>query len=146
MNQQPFDASVSSLQNYQTPDWFRDAKFGIWSHWGPNAVARQGDWYARRMYMQGEAQYEHHLKNYGHPSVHGYKDLIPLWKAENWDPDSLMELYVKAGAKYFVSMASFHDNFDLWNSKFHRWNAVNMGPQRDIVGDWRANGNRRARL
>ncbi len=138
MNQLKFDASAQSLQNYQTPAWFRDAKFGIWSHWGPNSVPRQGDWYARRMYMQGEAQYNHHLENYGHPSEHGYKDIIPLWKAEKWNPEALMELYVKAGAKYFVSMASFHDNFDLWNSKFHRWNAVEMGPKRDIVGDWQA--------
>jgi len=71
-------------------------------------------------------------KNYGHPSTNGYKDIIPLWKAEKWDPDALMALYVKAGAKYFVSMGVHHDNFDLWNSKFHSWNAVKMGPHRDI--------------
>ena len=133
----PFTAAVASLQQYQTPDWFRDAKFGIWAHWGPQAVPRAGDWYARNMYLQGHPQYEHHLKTYGHPSKFGYKDLIPLWKAEKWDPDALMALYVKAGAKYFVSMGVHHDNFDLWNSKFHSWNAVNMGPHRDIVGDWK---------
>ncbi len=133
----PFDAGAESLKQYQTPDWFRDAKFGIWAHWGPQAVPRAGDWYARQMYLQGHPQYEHHLKTYGHPSQHGYKDIIPLWKAEKWDPAALMALYVKAGAKYFVSMGVHHDNFDLWNSKFHRWNSVAMGPHRDVVGEWK---------
>jgi alpha-L-fucosidase len=132
-----FSSSVASLTNYSCPEWFRDAKFGIWAHWGPQAVPRAGDWYARNMYLQGSPQYESHLKNYGHPSTNGYKDIIPLWKAEKWDPDALMWLYVKAGAKYFVSMGVHHDNFDLWNSKFHSWNAVKMGPHRDIVGDWK---------
>jgi alpha-L-fucosidase len=86
--------------------------------------------------VPGTKQYEHHLKNYGHPSKSGYKDIIPLWKAEKFDPDALMKLYVKAGAKYFVSMGVHHDNFDLWNSKYHSWNAVKMGPQHDIVGAW----------
>ena len=88
-----------------------------------------GDWYARGIYEQGSGHYKYHLAHYGHPSVFGYKDIIPLWKAEKWDPDRLMQLYKKAGAKYFVSMGSHHDNFFLWNSKLHRWNAVNMGPQ-----------------
>jgi alpha-L-fucosidase len=132
----PFAADPASLDKYETPAWFRDAKFGIWSHWGPQAVPRAGDWYARNMYIYGTPQYEHHLKTYGHPSKHGYKDIIPLWKAEKFDPDALMALYAKAGAKYFVSMGVHHDNFDLWDSKYHRWNAVKMGPHRDIVGDW----------
>ena len=133
----PFTADVATLKQYQFPDWFRDAKFGIWSHWGPQAVPRQGDWYARHMYLQGHPHYDHHLKTYGHPSKHGYKDIIPLWKAEKWEPEKLMALYAKAGAKYFVSMGVHHDNFDLWNSKHHKWNAVNMGPKRDVVGEWR---------
>ena len=132
----PFTNDAASFQQYRTPDWFRDAKFGIWSHWGPQAVPRDGDWYARNMYIQGTPQYKHHLEHYGHPSKSGYKDIIPLWKAERFDPDALMALYVKAGAKYFVSMGVHHDNFDLWNSHYHRWNAVNMGPHRDIVGAW----------
>ncbi|MGH2271762.1 alpha-L-fucosidase [Anaerohalosphaeraceae bacterium U12dextr] len=134
----PFNATWESLQQYQAPEWFRDAKFGIWAHWGPQAVPGQGDWYARRMYLQGDGAYNFHVKTYGHPSEFGYKDIIPLWKAEKWDPDYLMSLYKKAGAKYFVSMAVHHDNFDLWNSTYHRWNAVKMGPQRDIVGQWQA--------
>jgi alpha-L-fucosidase len=132
-----FTGTVDSLTNYVCPDWFRDAKFGIWAHWGPQAVPRAGDWYARNMYLQGSPQYESHLKHFGHPSTNGYKDIIQLWKAEKWDPDALMGLYVKAGAKYFVSMGVHHDNFDLWNSKYHRWNAVKMGPHRDIVGEWK---------
>jgi len=134
----PFNSSVASLETYRTPDWFRDAKFGIWSHWGPQAVAGQGDWYARFLYVPGHPHYDHHVKTYGHPSEVGYKDIIPLWKAERFDPDALMRKYVAAGAKYFVSMGCHHDNFDLWNSKHHRWNAVAMGPKRDIVGAWKA--------
>jgi alpha-L-fucosidase len=132
----PFQPTAESLTQYQYPDWFRDAKFGIWAHWGPQAVPMQGDWYARKMYQQGQADYNDHLQRWGHPSVTGYKDIIPLWKAEKWDPDRLMQLYKKAGAKYFVSMGSHHDNFFLWDSKLHRWNAVQMGPHRDVVGEW----------
>jgi alpha-L-fucosidase len=131
-----FEPTMESLSGYQCPEWFRDAKFGIWAHWGPQAVPMDGDWYARQMYQQGHAQYKDHLEHYGHPSTNGYKDIIPLWKAEKWDPDRLMALYKKAGAKYFVSMGSHHDNFFLWNSKLHRWNAMNMGPHRDVVGTW----------
>ena len=127
---------MDSLKQYKCPDWFRDAKFGIWAHWGPQAVPMDGDWYARGMYEQGSSHYKYHVEHYGHPSKFGYKDIIPLWKAEKWDPDRLMQLYKKAGAKYFVSMGSHHDDFFLWNSKLHKWNAVNMGPKRDVVGDW----------
>ena len=145
----PFAATAESLATYKCPEWFRDAKFGIWAHWGPQAVARQGDWYARNMYdgpghwdntgklvEKAGGVYEFHLKHYGHPSQFGYKDILPLWKAERWNPDQLMALYRKAGAKYFVSMGSHHDNFFLWNSSFHRWNSVRLGPHRDVVGEW----------
>jgi len=136
-----FKATDVSLHQYKYPDWFRDAKFGIWAHWGPQAVPRQGDWYARNMYIQEGGKwetgaYEDHLKKYGHPSVSGYKDIIPLWKAERWNPEELMKLYKKVGAKYFVSMGTHHDNFFLWNSKIHKWNSVNMGPKKDVVGLW----------
>lgn len=133
-----FDSSPESLKQYQIPDWYRDAKFGIWSHWGPQAVPHAGDWYARNMYLQGSRQYKHHVENYGHPTEFGYKDIIPLWKAEKFDPDGLMELYARAGAKYFVSMGVHHDNFDLWDSKHHAWNSVKMGPKRDIVGEFKS--------
>ena len=131
-----FLGTRSSLQGYRIPDWFRDAKFGIWSHWGPQSAIEDGDWYARNMYIQGSEQYNYHVETYGHPSKVGYKDLVNDWKAAKWDPEHLMGLYKKAGAKYFVSMGVHHDNFDLWDSKYTRWNAVNMGPKRDIVGTW----------
>ena len=101
-----FQPTDESLKQYRYPEWFRDAKFGIWAHWGPQAVPRQGDWYARRMYEEKDDAYRYHLEHYGHPSVFGYKDIIPLWKAEKWDPEKLMALYKKAGAKYFVSMGT----------------------------------------
>jgi len=132
----PFRPTDESLKQNQYPEWFRDAKFGIWSHWGPQAVPRQGDWYARRMYQEKDPAYKYHVEHYGHPSEFGYKDIIPLWKAEKWDPEKLMALYKKAGAKYFVSMGTHHDNFFLWNSNIHRWNAVRMGPHKDVVGTW----------
>jgi alpha-L-fucosidase len=132
----PFVGTMDSLTNYAYPDWFRDAKFGIWAHWGPQAVPGEGDWYARKMYQPGQSDYNDHLERWGHPSTNGWKDIIPLWKAENWNPEKLIELYKKAGARYFVSMGSHHDNFFLWNSKLHRWNAVQMGPHRDVVGEW----------
>ncbi len=137
-----FESNLESLRRYECPDWFRDAKFGIWAHWGPQSVPMKGDWYARAMYEPENKNpykkdiYNFHVKNYGHPSEFGYKDLIPLWKAENFDPEALMKLYKKAGAKYFVSMGVHHDNFDLWDSKYNRWNAVDKGPKRDIVKAW----------
>jgi alpha-L-fucosidase len=132
----PFVGTMDSLTSYSYPEWFHDAKFGIWAHWGPQSVPMEGDWYARKMYQPGDPDYEDHLTRWGHPSTNGWKDIIPLWKAENWDPDKLMELYKKAGARYFVSMASHHDNFFLWNSKLHHWNSVQMGPHRDVVAEW----------
>ncbi|MBB6002548.1 alpha-L-fucosidase [Arcicella rosea] len=131
-----FKPDSNSLKQYKCPEWFQDAKFGIWSHWGPQSVPMFGDWYARRMYIEGSKVYNYHLKTYGHPSKFGYKDIIALWKAEKWNPDKLMDLYVKVGAKYFVSMGAHHDGFDLWNSKHNPWNAYTMGPKRDIVGEW----------
>lgn len=132
----PFKPAMDSLLHYAYPTWFRDAKFGIWAHWGPQSVPMDGDWYARNLYIQGSGQYNDHVQRFGHPTKLGYKDIIPLWKAEKWDPARLMKLYKKAGAKYFVSMGSHHDNFFLWNSKLHRWNAVRMGPHKDVVGTW----------
>ena len=131
-----FEPTWESLKQYQVPKWFSDAKFGIWAHWGPQCVPETGDWYARNMYIEGSPQYEYHVQHYGHPSKVGYKDIVVEWKAEKFDAASLIRGYRKAGAKYFVSMGIHHDNFDLWNSKHHRWNAVQMGPKKDIVGLW----------
>ncbi|MHC4708091.1 MAG: alpha-L-fucosidase, partial [Planctomycetota bacterium] len=132
-----FEPTVESLKAYRCPEWFRDAKFGIYLHWGVYSVAERGEWYARNMYIEGRGEYKHHVKTYGHPSKFGYKDFVPMWKAENFEPDRLVALFKKAGAKYFTPCAIHHDNFDLWDSKHQRWNSVNMGPHKDITGMWR---------
>lgn len=133
----PFKPDWDSLKSqYQAPAWFRDAKFGIWAHWSAQCVPEHGDWYARGMYTQGDGHYEHHLKTYGHPADTGFMEIDNLWKAENWNPDDLLDLYQKAGAKYFVSLANHHDNFDNYASKFHDWNSTRVGPKRDIIGTW----------
>src|SRR5665811_39583 len=114
-----FQPTWDSLKQYQAPEWFRDAKFGIWAHWTAQCVPEQGDWYARQMYRQGQPQYDYHVAHYGHPSRFGF-----------------MQMYVKAGAKYFVSLANHHDNFDCFDSAHHPWNALHIGPKKDIVGTW----------
>lgn len=136
-NVEKFKPTVESLKNYKCPQWFQDAKFGIYLHWGVYSVAERGEWYARQMYIEGHDNYKYHVKTYGHPSEFGYKDFIPMWNAQNFDPDRLVALFKKAGAKYFTPCAVHHDNFDLWNSKHHKWNSVNMGPKKDITGMWR---------
>ena len=125
-----------SLRNHKTPEWFRDAKFGIWAHWGPQCVEGSGDWMAREMYMEGSYAYRYHKEHYGHPSEVGFKDILPLFKAEKWDPDKLVERYKRLGAQYFFVLGNHHDNFDLWDSKYQEWNAVNMGPKRDLIDGW----------
>lgn len=132
----PFQPDWQSLKQYKAPEWYKDAKFGIWAHWGAQCQPEAGDWYARFMYDEGSKQYNYHLKKYGHPSIFGFKDVINDWKAENWNPDELMGLYKRAGAQYFVGMANHHDNFDNYNSKYQPWNAVNMGPKKDLIGGW----------
>jgi alpha-L-fucosidase len=127
---------TSLVAGYRTPDWFRDAKFGIWSHWGPQCVPEFGDWYGRLMYVQGNRAYEHHVKTYGHPSRFGFMEFNNRWKAERWEPEALIALYRKAGARYFVAMANHHDNLDMFDSAHHPWNTLNVGPRRDIIGTW----------
>lgn len=132
----PFKASWESLKQYIVPDWYRNAKFGIWAHWGPQCQPEHGDWYARGMYEEGGWQYNSHVKEYGHPSKAGFKEVIREWKAENWNPEELVAFYKKAGAQYFVAMANHHDNFDNYNSKYHPWNSTKLGPKKDIIGGW----------
>jgi alpha-L-fucosidase len=127
-----------SLKQYETPEWFRNAKFGIWAHWGPQCQPGQGDWYARSMYNEGSRQYKWHVEHYGHPSKAGFKEVIHDWKAEKWDPEKLVALYKRAGAQYFFAMANHHDNLDMWNSKYQEWNSVRVGPQKDILAGWAA--------
>lgn len=136
MEQGKFNPTWASLAQYEVPEWFRDAKFGIWAHWGPQCVEGSGDWMAREMYHEGTNKYNHHLKHYGHPSEIGFKDILPLFKAERWNPDSLVAFYKEVGARYFFALGNHHDNFDLWDSKYQPWNSMRMGPQRDILAEW----------
>src|SRR5690348_3263841 len=138
----PFKADWDSLEHYECPEWFRDAKFGIWAHWTAQCVPEQGDWYAHRMYISAgpngkpDADYTYHVEHYGHPSKFGFKDIDHIWHAEHWDPEKLIALYKRAGAKYFVALANHHDNLDCWDSKYQPWNSVKVGPRKDIVAGW----------
>ena len=130
-------------QDYAVPEWWRDAKFGAWSHWDPQSMPEQGDWYARGMYIQGNRQYEYHLKQFGHPSEYGYKEICKNWVIDRWDPVNLMDLYVEMGARYFMAMGSHHDNFDCYDSEYQPWNSVRIGPKVDIVGTWEKEARKR---
>jgi alpha-L-fucosidase len=132
----PYKPTWDSLLQYDAPEWYRDAKFGIWAHWSPQCVPEEGDWYARNMYSQNSADYNYQLEHYGHPSRFGYKDLCPQWTLLNWEPDELIQRYKKAGAKLFIALANHHDGFDTWDSKHQPWNAASIGPHRDVVGIW----------
>ena len=143
-----YEPNWESLKKYEIPEWFSDAKLGIFIHWGPYSVPAFGsEWYPRYMYQDsviwdgtGEVTqlgpswvYNHHLKTFGHPGEFGYKDFIPMSKAENFNAGDWMDIFVKAGAKYVVPVAEHHDAFAMYHSNFTRWNAVNMGPERDVL-------------
>ena len=127
-----------SLSDYKCPAWFRDAKFGIWAHWGPQCQPEYGDWFARRMYEQGSDAYTFSKEARNPQKDFGFKDWIREWKAERWDPERLVKLYQDCGARYFFALANHHDNFDLWDSKYQPWNAVSLGPQKNIIAGWAA--------
>ena len=131
-----FEGNWESLSQWECPEWFKDAKFGIWAHWGPQCQAEDGDWYARFMYYDGSGQYQWHLYHYGDPSVFGLKDLCNAWKAQKWDPERLVNLYKSVGARYFMALGNHHDNFDLWDSPYQEWNSVNVGPKKDLAKGW----------
>jgi alpha-L-fucosidase len=131
-----FQPTWDSLKQYQVPDWFRNAKFGLWAHWGPQCEPEDSDWYARNMYIQGHPQNVYQVAHWGPPSQFGFKDVIHSWKAENWDPEKLVALYKRTGAQYFVALGNHHDNFDLWDSTYQPWNSVAVGPQKDLIAGW----------
>lgn len=131
-----FEPTWESLSQYEAPEWFRNAKFGIWAHWGPQCQPEAGDWYGRLMYEEDNKAYKWHLEHYGHPSEFGFKDIINEWKAEKWEPEKLVTLFKETGARYFFAMGNHHDNMDLWDSKYQAWNSVNMGPKRNVLGEW----------
>ncbi len=132
----PYKGTWESLLEYEVPEWYRDAKFGIWAHWSPQCVPEDGDWYARNMYIADQRQYKFQMEHYGPPSRFGYKELCAQWTLLNWEPEALIERYKRAGAKFFVALANHHDGFDAWDSKHQPWNSVNLGPHRDVVGEW----------
>ncbi|MBO9619232.1 MAG: alpha-L-fucosidase [Niabella sp.] len=145
-NAQKKEPSWNDLKkDYQFPAWYTEARFGIWLHWGGQSQPDNGGgWYARHMYMQdvggetfGKDAYANQLKQYGHPSKFGYKEVLHSWKAEKLNPDALMKYFKELGAKYFMILAVHHDHFDDFNSTWQKWNSVNVGPKRDIVGDFR---------
>src|SRR6201998_3472505 len=134
--QEKCHATWESLSKYKTPEWFRDAKFGIFIHWGVYSVPAFGsEWYARRMYIQGAKEYEHQLSTYGPLTHFGYKDFIPLFKAEHFDPQAWAQLFKQAGAKYVVPVFEHHDGFAMYDSELSDWRGVKMGPHQDLAGE-----------
>jgi alpha-L-fucosidase len=135
----PFHATWDSLAQYRTPDWFRDAKFGIFLHWGVYSVPAFGnEWYSRNMYVPGNPAFEHHIATYGPQTTFGYKDFIPLFKAQSFNPNAWVDLFVQAGARYVVPVGEHCDGFAMYDSDITPWNAVRMGPHRDVVGELEA--------
>jgi alpha-L-fucosidase len=132
-----YEPTWESLRTHPTPQWFRDAKFGIYTHWGVYAVpacGKNATWYPYFMYRGGR-QYQHHIETYGPPSRFGYKDFIPEFTAEEFDPDEWAELFKKAGAQFAGPVGEHHDGFSMWDSQVNKWNAARMGPKRDVVGE-----------
>jgi len=142
----PFEPTWESIEkNYPgEPSWLREAKFGIWVHFGPQSAGESGDWYARKLYTEGTTAYKNHLRKYGHPSEVGYKEILRDWNPTKLDPAALTKIYQAAGARFLMIQGVHHDNYDMWNSKYQPWNSVNIGPKRDFIGEWakacRANG------
>src|SRR6476646_344792 len=131
-----YRADWESLKNYEAPEWYKDAKFGIFIHWGAYSVPAFGsEWYPRMMYVEGSPEYRHHIETYGRQDKFGYKDLIPMFKAEHFDPAAWAELFKKAGAKYVVPVAEHHDGFAMYDSGVSDWTAAKMGPHRDTTGE-----------
>lgn len=132
----PYRDTWESLAAYQPPQWYKDAKFGIFIHWGVYSVPAFGsEWYSRNMYIQGSPEFEHHVKTYGEHKNFGYKDFIPMFEAKEFDAEKWAELFEKAGARYVVPVAEHHDGFQMYRSEISRWNAWEMGPKRDVLGE-----------
>ncbi|AGA56643.1 alpha-L-fucosidase [Thermobacillus composti KWC4] len=133
-----FKDNWDSLSAFQAPAWYKQAKFGIFIHWGVYSVPAFGnEWYPRNMYIQGSKEYEHHLATYGEHKNFGYKDFIPMFKAEKFDADEWAELFSRAGAKYVMPVAEHHDGFQMYKSELSRFNAYEQGPRRDLLGEMR---------
>ena len=132
----PYADDWASLSQYRVPEWYERIRFGIFIHWGVYSVPAFGsEWYPRNMYVQGSPEFEHHVKTYGPHREFGYKDFIPLFRAERFDPEAWVELFARAGAQYVVPVAEHHDGFQMYRSDLSRWNAFEMGPRRDVLGE-----------
>lgn len=132
----PFSDDWHSLSAYNVPEWYRSAKFGIFIHWGVFSVpAFSNEWYSRNMYEKDRPEYIHHMKTYGSPAQFGYKDFIPMFKAERFDPKEWAELFKDSGAKYVVPVAEHHDGFQMYKSDISHWNSYEKGPCRDVLGE-----------
>jgi alpha-L-fucosidase len=132
----PYQPEWESLQGYRAPRWYEDAKFGIFIHWGVYSVPAFGnEWYARTMYRQGTPEYEHHRATYGPQDEFGYKDFIERFRAERFDPQVWAATFRRAGAQFVVPVAEHHDGFAMYATRRSRWNAAEMGPQRDVLGE-----------
>lgn len=134
----PYEPTWNSIEaNYPgTPAWLRDSKFGIWVHFGPQAAGESGDWYARKLYVEGTSAYENHLKKYGHPSEVGYKEVLRDWNPAKFSPKALVDIYKDAGARFLIIQGVHHDQFDMWDSKYQAWNSTRLGPKRNFLGEW----------
>ena len=139
LQQERYVADWDSLAKYdETAEWFKDAKFGIYAHWGVLSVpAYANDWYPRNMHIEGTDEYKHHVETYGPHSKFGYHDYVPMFKAEKFDADAWAELWKKAGAKFGGIVAIHHDGWSNWASEINPWNSVDMGPQKDILALWK---------
>lgn len=132
----PYSDDWQSLSAYRVPEWYQELKFGIFIHWGVFSVpAFANEWYPRNMYIEGSPEYEHHKKTYGPHMEFGYKNFIPMFRAEKFDPDAWIDLFARAGAQYVVPVAEHHDGFQMYRSEISRWNAAEMGPGRDVLGE-----------
>jgi alpha-L-fucosidase len=132
----PYRATWDSLAAYRTPDWFRDAKFGIFLHWGVYSVPAFGnEWYSRNMYIPNNPAFKHHIATYEPQDKFGYKDFIPLFRAEHFNPNAWLDLFTRSGARYIVPVAEHCDGFPMYDSQMTSWNAARMGPHRDIIGE-----------
>ncbi len=131
-----YEPTWESLAQYAVPQWFKDAKLGIFIHWGVYSVpAFANEWYARNMYQQGSSEFEHHRETWGDHTEFGYKDFIPMFKAENFDAEAWVKLFKQSGAQYVVPVAEHHDGFPMYDTALSAWSAAKMGPKRDIVAE-----------
>lgn len=135
----PYEPTWNSVKNHQTPQWLKDGKFGIYTHWGIYAVPAQGPngtWYAHNLYVKPDGpERKFHTANYGPLEKFGYKDFIPMFTAEKFNADEWADLFQKAGARFAGPVAEHHDGFSMWDTKYSEWNAARMGPKRDVVGE-----------